>query len=293
MKDKTFNAVKTVFVVLICAFIIFIAALLVYDDATKKNYDGNDTVTFLDVGQGDSALIQSGDFSALIDTGTATNGMNVAKKLRRAGVNKLDVLILTHPHDDHIGCAQFLISEIPIDYIVLSQVLPRDDEDARCYKDLKDYAAESSVDVYNATEGLVINIGNFELTVLMSDEEATDENDSSIIIMAKNGETKFLFTGDAEKAAENKLMDDGINLNCNVLKVGHHGSNTSSSVEFLNACLPEFAVISVGADNSYSHPSETVIKRLSSMGIKTLRTDERGDITFKIINGELSYTAER
>ncbi len=293
MKDKTFNAVRTVLVVLICALIIFVAALLVYDDATKINYDGNDTVTFLDVGQGDSALIQSGGYSALIDTGTAPQGMSIAKKLRKAGVNQLDVLILTHPHDDHIGSAQFLISEIPTKNIVLSQVLPRDDEDARAYKDIKDYANEISVNVYNATEGLVINIGNFELTVLMSNEEASDENDTSIIIMAKNGDKKFLFTGDAETTAENKLLNDGINLDCDVLKVGHHGSDSSSSSKFLSACTPEYAVISVGEDNIYSHPSEKVLKRLNGMGINTLRTDERGDIVFKIVDGELRYTAER
>ena len=293
MKDKTFNAVRSVLVVLICALIIFVAALLVYDDATKTNYDGNDTVTFLDVGQGDSALIQSGGYSALIDTGTAPQGMNIAKKLRKAGVNQLDVLILTHPHDDHIGSAQFLISEIPTKNIILSQILPRDDEDARAYKDIKDYAKEISVNVYYATEGLVINIGNFELTVLMSNEEASDENDASIIIMAKNGDKKFLFTGDAETAAENKLLNDGINLDCDVLKVGHHGSNSSSSSKFLGACTPQYAVISVGKDNIYSHPSDKVLKRLNGMGINTLRTDERGDIAFKIIDGELRYMAER
>lgn len=293
MKDKTFNAIKTVIVVLICALLVFIAALWVYDDTAKVNYDSSDTVTFLDVGQGDSALIQSADCSALIDTGTASNGMNVAKKLRRAGVNNLDVLILTHPHDDHIGCAEFLISEIPVNYIVLSDVSPRDDENAECYKIIKDYATENKIDVYYATEGMVINIGNFELTVLMSDKEATDENDSSVIIMAKNQDTKFLFTGDAETVAENKLLNNGINLDCDVLKVGHHGSDSSSSVNFLNACSPKYAVVSVGKDNIYSHPSDKVIKRLQDMNINVFRTDKNGDIIFKFNENGLIYQTEK
>lgn len=291
MTDKTFKLVKFICVLLVCVLIIFAAVLWLYDDAVQP-IDNGDFVTFLDVGQGDSALIKSGDCAALIDTGTASNGMNIAKKLRREGVNKLDALILTHPHDDHIGSAEFLLSEFPVKYVVLADVLPMDDENARCYKDIKDYAAENSIECYNATEGLVINIGNFELTVLMSDETAEEENNASIIIMAENSGKKFLFMGDAEMSAEAELIADNVNFDCDVLKVGHHGSNTSSSANFLKIASPDFSVISCGKDNSYSHPHSEVLERLKVIGTGILRTDILGDIKFCIKNGEIVLQAE-
>ncbi len=289
MSDKTFKKVKGVLVTLICVFILIAAVCWLYDDATKTP-NMCDSVTFLDVGQGDSTLIKSDGYAALIDTGTASNALNIVKKLRKSGINKLDVLILTHPHDDHIGSAEFLLSEIPIDYIVLSDVLPRDDENARCYKDIKDYAAANSIICYNATEGMVINIGNFELTVLMSDEAAKDENNSSIIIMAENSGKKFLFTGDAEMEAEVKLINDCVNFDCDVLKVGHHGSKRSTTNDFLQIATPDFAVISCGEDNSYSHPHDEVLERLSAVSSAVLRTDLLGDIEFTIKDGDIVYS---
>lgn len=290
MSDKVFKRAKLLIISLVCILVIFSAVLWLYEDAVQPTDTSGDFITFLDVGQGDSALIKSGEYAALIDTGTASSGMNIVKKLRTVGVNDLDVLILTHPHDDHIGSAEFLLSEIPVDYIILSDVLPRDDENARCYKDIKDYAVSNNINCYNATEGLVINIGNFELTVLMSDETAEDENNTSIIIMAENSGKKFLFTGDAETSAEAKLIADGVNFDCDVLKVGHHGSNTSSSKKFLQIASPQFSIISCGKNNSYSHPHDEVLNRLKQTGTAILRTDLSGDITFKIQNGEIVYS---
>ncbi len=291
MSDKTFKRLKGILVSLVCILILFAAVLWVYDDAVQPS-NNNDFIKFLDVGQGDSALIKSGEYAALIDTGTASNGLSIAKKLRREGVNKLDVLILTHPHDDHIGSAEFLLSEIPTDYIILSDVLPREDENARYYKDIKNYALHNSIECYNATEGMVVNIGNFELTVLMSDETAEDENDTSIIIMAENAGIKFLFMGDAEIPAESKLISDNINFDCDVLKVGHHGSNTASSANFLNVASPAFSVISCGRNNSYSHPNDAVLERLINVNSTVLRTDLLGDIKFIVNSGKLVYTVE-
>ena len=291
MTDKTFNKLRLFLVILICVLVTTMAVLWLYDDAMPSK-STDDAVIFLDVGQGDSALIKSGEFAALIDTSTATNGMNIAKKLRKEGVNDIDVLILTHPHDDHIGSAEFLLGEFPVSYIVLSDVLAQDDENARCYKDIKDYAANNGIDCRYATEGMVINIGNFELTVLMSDETAEDENDTSIVIMAENDGKKFLFMGDAEINAETKLLTQGVNLDCDVLKVGHHGSNTSTSARFLDVASPAFSVISCGKNNSYSHPHDIVLSRLIASKTAVLRTDVDGDIKFTFKDGKLVYTTD-
>lgn len=287
LSEKTFKTVKTVLVVLICICVITAALLWVFDDAVAPINNKGDAVTFFDVGQGDCALIQSGNKAALIDTGTAVNGMKIVKKLRQLGVSKLDVMLLSHPHDDHIGSAEFLITEIPIDYLILPDVLPADDENALCYKEIKELADYKGIESHYATEGMIINIGNFECTVLLSDEKAEEENDTSIVVMAKNQDKKFLFVGDAEKPTENKLINGNINFDCDVLKVGHHGSNTSSSKAFLNVATPKYSVISVGRNNSYSHPSVDVLKRLGEIGTTVLRTDINGDIRFTIENGEL------
>lgn len=285
---KKFDTVKALSVCLLGIVVVITAVLWLYNDSVQP-LDNSDSVIFFDVGQGDSALIKSGDYAALIDTGTATSGLSIAKKLRRNGVNKLDALILTHPHDDHIGSAEFLLDELPVENIILSDVLAKDDENARCYNDIKTYAMTNNINCYYAQEGMLLNIGNFELTVLMCDNTAKDENDTSIIIMAENSGNKFLFMGDAELSAENKLISNGVNVDCDVLKVGHHGSNSSTSVSFLDVATPKFAVISCGKNNQYSHPHNDILKRLRNKKIDVLRTDYSGDITFNIKNGELFY----
>ena len=288
---KKINTVKALFICLLCLVVVITAVLWLYDDAVQP-LDNSDSVIFFDVGQGDSALIKSGDYAALIDTGTATNGLNIAKKLRREGVDKLDALILSHPHDDHIGSAEFLLDELPVENIILSDVLVRDDENARCYNDIKAYAQSNDINCYFAQEGMVINIGNFELTVLMCDNTAKDENDTSIIIMAENSDNKFLFMGDAEISAENKLISNKVNFDCDVLKVGHHGSNSSTSLSFLDVATPKYAVISCGENNPYSHPHNDILTRLRNEKINIYRTDYLGDIKFDIKNGKLFVKAK-
>ena len=275
---------KILTIILIC-IIGFTAGFLII---SQNDAPQNDFVSFLSVGQGDSTIIHSNGYTALIDTGTPMSGLTVAKELRKCGINRVDVLILTHPHDDHIGGAEYLIGEIAVDSMVLSNVLPNDDENAQCLNYLKQSAATKQIKCYTATAGMVINIGNFELTVLMSDDNAKEENDTSVIIMAKNGEHKFLFTGDAEAVAERKLIKENINFDCDVLKVGHHGSNTSSIADFLKIASPEYAVISVGKDNSYGHPHGDVLSRLADANVTVLRTDILGNITFQIVEGVIT-----
>lgn len=277
-------ALKILVAILFC-IVIFTATFLFLSENQEPQ---NDFVSFLSVGQGDSTIIHSNGYTALIDTGTPMSGLTVAKELRKCGINRVDVMILTHPHDDHIGGAEYLIEEMAIGSMVLSNVLPNDDDNAQCLNYLKQSASAKQIKCYTATEGMVINIGNFELTVLMSDDSAKEENDTSIIIMAKNGENKFLLTGDAEAATERKLIKENINFDCDVLKVGHHGSNTSSVAEFLEIASPEYAVISVGKDNSYGHPHSDVLSRLALVNANVLRTDTYGSVMFQIIDGKIA-----
>lgn len=272
--------------------VILIAILLVavYFTATNDFNEENqsiDFVTVLDVGQGDSILIKSGEYAALIDTSTAEQGENLVKKLRQCGVNDVDVLILTHPHEDHMGSANYLISRIDVGSIIMSDSIPEDENNKEALKNIKNTADIYEVPYYYAEQGMEINIGNFELTVLLTLKNQKDENDNSIVIMAKNLDKKFLFMGDAETVVENRLIDENINFDCDVLKVGHHGSNSSSSKKFLDIATPEYAAISVGADNNYSHPHNDVLERLDIADAKVYRTDMQSDISFYVENNQI------
>ena len=146
--------------------------------------------------------------------------------------------------------------------------------------------------VYNAVQGMNFDVGDFEITVLAaySDDE---ENNRSIFAMAQIEGRKFLFTGDAETEVEKQLVEEGLNLECDVLKVGHHGSNTSSSKVFLDKVKPKNAVISVGIDNSYGHPHNEVINRFKSMNTEIFRTDKSGSLTFYVKDGKISVKMEK
>lgn len=280
--------------ILICVIVFLVVAVIILVTAINdENNSPIDTVRILDVGQGDSILITSNGEAILIDASTATKGMDISKKLYKYGVSKLNALVITHPHSDHMGGVDYLISEFKIDNILISNSLPKNENEAKIYHNIKMTAYSLNIPIYNATAGMIINVGNFELTVLMSDETADKENDRSIIIMAENRGKKFLFMGDAENSAEQKLINDNINFDCDVLKVGHHGSAATSSESFLNIATPKFAAVSVGADNSYGHPANETLVRLQNASCTVLRTDLYGDISFTVgEDGILSFSKE-
>ena len=269
---------------------ILVVLLLLVVTAVKninKQENQNDFIEFIDVGQGDSALIYSNGYTALIDTGTPNSATSISKTLKGYNIDNLDVIILSHPHDDHIGSAEFVLEEFGADNIIFSDILPADDDNAAALKNIKDTAEYVGAECHYAKEGMVINIGNFKLTVLFSDENAEDENNMSIVLMAENDGNKFLFTGDAEKDFVRKIIEQNFYIDCDVLKVGHHGSRTSTSQELLNIATPRYSIISCGIDNSYGHPHDAVVKRLQNTGTTILRTDKKGNITCKIVNGKI------
>ncbi len=279
---------------LVCVMVFLLAVIIILLTAIREeNNKPLDSVRILDVGQGDSILITSNDEAVLIDASTPTKGMEVSKRLYKYGVQKLNALIITHPHSDHMGGSEYLISEFKIDNLVISNSLPKSETEAKIYQSIKETAYKLGIPIHNATEGMIINVGNFELTVLMSDEKAKDENNRSIIIMAKNGDKKFLFMGDCEYEAEAKLIENNINFDCDVLKVGHHCSADSSSENFLKIATPTFAVVSVGAGNPYGHPANEGLVRLQKADCTVFRTDLYGDVTFTIDeDGNLSFAKE-
>ena len=251
-----------------------------------------DFVKIMDVGQADAALIYSNGCSAVIDAGLTSSADDISADLKGADIKDLDALLITHLHMDHAGALAKIAMSFPIDNLII----PNRDSSAEAMPTVNE--AEKRVvaekgKVFTATEGMNFNIGEFEVTLLAYFPDATKENDRSIITMAKIGNKKFLFTGDAEKATEADVLAEKLNIDCDVLKVGHHGSNSSSTAAFLKAASPKYAAISVGKDNMYSHPSNKTIVALKNCGAEVYRTDKNGDISFYVENGNIRVETEK
>lgn len=249
-------------------------------------------VKIMDVGQADAALIYSNGCSAVIDAGLTSSADDISEDLKGADIKDIDALLITHLHMDHAGALAKIAMSFPIDNLII----PNRDSSAEAMPTVNE--AEKRVvaekgKVFTATEGMNFNIGEFEVTLLAYFPDATKENDRSIITMAKIGDKKFLFTGDAEKATEADVLAEKLNIDCDVLKVGHHGSNSSSTAAFLKAASPKYAAISVGKDNMYSHPSNKTIVALKNCGAEVYRTDKNGDISFYVENGNIRVETEK
>lgn len=251
-----------------------------------------DFVKIMDVGQADAALIYSNGCSAVIDAGLTSSADDISADLKSADIKDIDALLITHLHMDYAGALAKIAMSFPIDNLII----PNRDSSAEAMPTVNE--AEKRVvaekgKVFTATEGINFNIGEFEVTLLAYFPDATKENDRSVITMAKIGDKKFLFTGDAEKATEADVLAEKLNIDCDVLKVGHHGSNSSSTSAFLKAASPEYAAISVGKDNMYSHPSNKTLTALKNCGAKIYRTDKNGDISFYVENGNIRVETEK
>ena len=251
-----------------------------------------DFVKITDVGEADSILIYSDGCSAVIDVGTENSVPNILDDLNSARIKDIDALIVTHLHTDHAGGLAELAKRREIDNLIIPE-LESSAEAAQLVKTAKRTVTAKGGNVYTAVQGMNFEIGEFTVTVLAYYDDMRDENNKSVIVMAEIDGIKFLFTGDAEAKTEKALIDEGLNIDCDVLKVAHHGSSSSSSQSFLKAATPKYAAISVGENNIYSHPTESVISALENCGAQILRTDTDGDITFYVENGEIRTVTEK
>lgn len=234
-------------------------------------------VHFLDVGQGDACFIElpSGE-TMLIDGGGRAASETVQEYLNKKGVNRIDHLIATHPHEDHIGGLTGVVAGYEIGKIYM----PRAVHTTKTYEQLLETIKEKGLKITAARAGLEIEAGEAIEAVFVApcNDDYDNLNDYSAVLKLTYGATSFLFTGDAEKQAEMEMVASGADLKAQVLKVGHHGSNTSTSPEFLEAVSPEIAVISAGAGNTYGHPHEEVMDRLAFRGVEIYRTDLMGHV---------------
>ena len=231
-------------------------------------------VDFLNVGQADCALLSTKGHYMVIDGGNNGDADTILSYLEGQGVEKLDAVVGTHPHEDHIGSLDAIINHFDVDAVYMPKIM----HTSKTFEDVLDAVANKGLKIKSPDPGDTIDFNGLEIEVLGPQREYKDFNNNSIVLKVNAGETAFLFTGDAEETAEKDILQADYDLQADVLKVGHHGSSTSSSQAFLQAVKPKYAVISVGVGNSYHHPEEEALQRLQSIGAEIYRTDLQGNI---------------
>ena len=246
---------------------------------TEENIDGNiDTegevlkVSFLDVGQADSILINANNKYMLIDSGNNEDGEKLVTYLKSLGVEKFDYVVGTHAHEDHIGGMDNIIDSFDIGTFYMPDVITT----TKTFEDVLDSLEKKNLNFDTPQIGSTFDLGKAKIETIYVGKDSKNLNDSSIILKLTYGNVSFLFTGDTESDVEKTLLNKDIESD--VLKVAHHGSNTSSSSAFLKKVNPKYAIISVGAGNSYGHPKSVILDRLEKLGTKIYRTDELGTI---------------
>lgn len=248
-------------------------------------------VHFIDVGQGDAALIVCDEHAMLIDGGGTDSSRTMYTYLKRYGVSHLDYIIGTHPDADHIGGLPGALNFASADNVFCSVT----EHDTRAFNSLVKYAGEQGKQITVPKTGSTYALGDAAVRLIGPINNSSDSNNNSIVARISYGSNTFLFMGDAEAAEENDILHSqyGKLLKSDVLKVGHHGSDTSSTEAFLEAVSPQYAVISVGENNSYGHPSADVVKRLEKLGTKVYRTDTDGDIICESDGTNISFSTAK
>ncbi len=276
---KNGSLLSAAIVILICAVWLIISS--VSDNKAKPASAENSDVQvhFIDVGQGDAALITSGSEAMLIDTGERDDKNTLIHYLEDLNIKSLKYLVITHPHSDHMGEAGEVISEFETENIIMPKITGDAVPTSSIYRNFLKTVKNQGKKITAAKDGEFM-LGDCEILTFTSKEEHENLNNYSVIVKVVHGSDSFLITGDCEKEEEREMIDRGADLSADVLKAGHHGSYTSSSAAFLNAVRPDYTVVSCGKGNKYGHPHEKTVKRLKKYASHYYCTADRGSIIF-------------
>lgn len=292
-RRKSINSkAVTGIVILIILVVSFIGSYFVKDGFGDKLYNDaglrdtsfgdNSTmyVSFIDVGQGNCTLVTCGDSAILVDSGEAGEAQNVINYIKNRNIDKLDCVVATHPHSDHIGGMAQILTEFEIKDVIMPEIPEDIVPTTKIYEKFLNAVAENAENVIAAESGMTYSYGEMKLEIFAPLKDYDNLNDMSVISRISYGETSVMFTGDATTAVEKDLLKKKIDYSADILNVGHHGSKTSSSEQWLKAVSPEYAVICCGKGNDYGHPHSVVTERLEKFGIAFYRTDIDGTVIF-------------
>ena len=287
-QQKKHSRLRVVLVILLTLALLAVAGYAAYRiwDVSQ----GGLAVYFVDVGQGDGAVVVCDGKTLVIDGGPPESGVKMVDILQNTlHVSTVDVMIGTHPHADHIGGLPDVIGAFKVKKLYS----PVDEFEAKPFEAMKRAADAKKLKITVPQAGQRFSLGSAKVEFLAPLGIYDNVNDISLVVKITYGQTTFLFTGDAERPSEYDMADSDEKLSATVLKVGHHGSNTSSTYVFLRKVMPTYAVISCGRDNSYGHPHAEVLSRLADVGATVYRTDERGTITCRSNGEKVTFKTEK
>lgn len=266
---------------------IVLASVLLFN--SKNVYaDSSFWIEYIDVGQGDAALVQCDGHYMLIDGGPADASSTIYTILKNKKIQSLDYIIATHPDADHIGGLSGALNYASTDYCFC----PVASHDTKTFNSLIKYLAKRGTSITIPNAGAEIKLGSATVKLLGPVCKSDDINNNSIVTKIEYGSTSFIFMGDAETEEEQSLISSNADLKCDVIKIGHHGSRSSTSQSLIKKTKAKNAIISVGS-NSYGHPTKAVLNRLYNSGIAIYRTDKQGDITCISDGKNISFITEK
>lgn len=281
MKKHKGNKKAQILTIIVFAIIALGGAIFGNDIVSKEpkveNLNGNLEISYLNVGQGDSAYIKVNDFDILIDAGPRSDADALMQQLEEKNIDDFEMIIATHPHEDHIGGMAKVFEK----YDVESFYMPKATHTTKTFENMVNAINKEGIKIKQIKEGMSFDLGEgAKIDVYSPIYESYEEfNDYSPIMKLTFGQNEFMFTGDAEAHAEQDVVAKyPTNLNADVLKFGHHGSSTSSTEEFVKAVSPKYGIISCGVDNTYGHPHRETLEKISKYNIEAYRTDKQGQI---------------
>lgn len=268
-KEEGMKKIKILIGVLIIALMCGCSA-----NAETIKYTGDEAVHFIDVGQGDSILVESNGQYMLVDAGEEDKGDIVVEYVRGLGIESLDYVVATHPHSDHIGGMDDVINSLNVENIIMPDMVTA----TRCFENMIDAVENNNVNVIKGEAGYSFSMGDFSCSIVGPVNIGDDANNNSVVMKLTYGNDSILLTGDCSKEEEQDIIESNADISADLLKAGHHGSSTSDSDEFVKRVSPEIAVISCGKDNEYGHPHKETLDTFNKYGVDVHRTDEEGTI---------------
>ena len=258
----------------------------------NQNVEGELVVHMIDVGQADCfLLIQDGE-TALVDCGTRSTGKDAVEYIKELGITTLDYVIGTHPHDDHMGGMYDVITNFEVGKVIIPD--SSDGEiTANWYLKLMDELKTGEYNVQYPEQGDIYKLEDATMQVLAAEKDVNgNTNNYSIVMKVSFGQMDMIMTGDAETEIEEIILESGVDIDAEILKLGHHGSDTSSSQEFLDAITPEYGLISSKVGNKYEHPIKSTMDKLQAMNVEVYRTDECGSVIMTITTDDVTFNCE-